>query len=66
MKVESNIDLNLYKIIPDMFCNLEVSINDIKQNFDKVKRKTLSFHYFKLRYKNLKKKIKMMMREKKK
>lgn len=66
MKVESNIDLNLYKIIPDMFCNLEVSINDIKQNFGKVKRKTLSFHYFKLRYKNLKKKIKMMMREKKK
>lgn len=56
MKVKVNISSNLFKIIPNSFDRLEVSQVDIN-NFNKIKKKHVNLHYFKLRSKNLYKKI---------
>ena len=48
---------NKYKIIPNAFDELEFSDID-KNTFKKIKIKHFNLHYFKLRSKNLRKKIK--------
>lgn len=51
-------DCDLYKIIPNSFEGLEVDFNDIEKNFSKIKRKNANLQYFRIRFKNLKTKIK--------
>lgn len=51
-------DCDLYKIIPNSFEGLEVDFNDIEKNFSKIKRKNANLQYFRMRFKNLKTKIK--------
>ena len=63
MKVKINNNNNIYKIIPNSFLDLENNINSVK-NFKKIKIKKINLHYFKIRLKNLKVKIKKKMEEK--
>ena len=58
MKINFNdLSKNRYKIIPNSFDELEVK-NINKETFNKIKRKHFNLHYFKLRSKNLRQKIK--------
>lgn len=63
MEVKINNNNNIYKIIPNSFLDLENNINSVK-NFKKIKTKKINLHYFKIRLKNLKVKIKKKMEEK--
>ena len=62
MNVNIN-NFNKYKIIPNSFENFNENINSI-QDFQKIKIKNFNLHYFKIRLKNLKNKIKKRMEEK--
>lgn len=62
MNVNIN-NFNKYKIIPNSFENFNENINTI-QDFQKIKIKNFNLHYFKIRLKNLKNKIKKRMEEK--
>lgn len=49
---------NIYKIIPNSFCDLErKEMSDLNRNFGKIKKWELNTHYFRLRFNNLKMKI---------
>lgn len=57
MKVNIKFDCNTYKIIPNAFESIE-NMYFLKKNFNKIKIKNFNLHYFKIRYKNLRTKIK--------
>lgn len=48
----------VYKIIPNRFEPLEVDVNLIKQNFKNIKKERFNNQYFRIRYRNLKAKLK--------
>lgn len=51
-----------YKIIPNEFASLEVDISNINKYFSKIKKKNSNLQYFKIRYNNLKIKLRMAQR----
>lgn len=57
MKVRISFDSERYKIIPNAFESVEYT-TVTPENFRRIKKKHLNFHYFKLRWKNLRVKIK--------
>ena len=59
MKINVN-DFNSYKIIPNSFESINTKINSV-DDFKKIKAKNFNLHYFKIRFKNLKNKIKIKM-----
>ena len=62
MKINVN-DFNSYKIIPNSFESINTKINSV-DDFKKIKAKNFNLHYFKIRFKNLKNKIKIKMERK--
>lgn len=56
-----NSDCDLYKIIPNSFEYLEVAFNDIESEFRRIKRKNTNLQYFRIRFNNLKTKIKSII-----
>ncbi|MDD3204919.1 MAG: hypothetical protein PHS74_04180 [Lachnospiraceae bacterium] len=50
-----------FKIIPNAFEPLEVSIDKIEKSFSHIKKQNFNLHYFKIRYKNFLAKIKKVM-----
>ena len=48
----------IYKIIPNSFEELEVDFNAVKDKFQDIKKRKFNNQYFRIRYKNLKTKIK--------
>ena len=57
--------LYLYKIIPNSFEPLEVNYEDVDRLFRKITKKHCNLQYFRIRYNNLKKKIKSHLRKQK-
>ena len=51
----------LYKIIPNSFEQLEFDFNDIESKFRRIKRKNANLQYFRIRFRNLKTKIKSII-----
>ena len=52
-----DLNMKIYKIIPNAFEILETDIEDLDNSLDEIKIKNLNLHYFKLRSSNLIKKI---------
>ena len=48
----------IYKIIPNSFDDLEVEFDSVKKNFQNIKKRRFNNQYFRIRYKNIKSKIK--------
>lgn len=63
MGIGINLDSTIFKIIPNVFTELEIEAEDIGKQDDKVKCKNLNLHYFKIRYKNLKIKLRKRMKK---
>lgn len=61
MKVMIPFDSKEYKIIPNRFEKIEYMPVTL-ENFEKIKIKYFNFHYFKLRWKNLRVKIKRLLK----
>lgn len=64
MKVELKDEVNatVYKIIPNVFEDLEVSVDEINADtYSGIRKYHVNFHYIKLRLKNLKTKIKVRL-----
>lgn len=57
MKVSIGLESTYFKIIPNEFAKLEISLDKIGQLDDNVKTKNINLHYFRLRFNNLKKKM---------
>ena len=60
MKVRGMMSMDRYKIIPNSFENVEVNNPEQISEFKKIKKMRFNLHYFKLRTKNLKTKIKSL------
>ncbi len=58
MKVNVSLDSLIFKIIPNEFALIEINKEDIGIKDDIVKVKNVNLHYFKIRFKNLKIKLK--------
>jgi hypothetical protein len=56
MAINTN-NFNLYKIIPNAFESLEIPPEDIFSNFKKLKLKHWNWNFFKIKYANLKTKL---------
>jgi hypothetical protein len=61
MKLKVDTNNNIYKIIPNSFDMLEVPATETEASYSKIRKKYLNIHYFKIRYKNLKIKMKNKM-----
>lgn len=61
MRVNIN-DVSVYKIIPNSFDMLEVNVNQISKEYDNIKISHFNLQYFKIRSKNLYKKVKQKCR----
>lgn len=55
-------DLNVIKIIPNAFENLEIDVNGMQSMFDQIKKKNFNLQYFRIRYRNLKIKMYFWLR----
>lgn len=55
-------DQSVIKIIPNEFTNLEIPIDNVRKDFKKIKKKNCNLQYFRIRYKNLKVKLKSKFR----
>lgn len=59
MKVNVDIsNLLVYKIIPNTFEPLEISVKEIEEEFNSVRKRHYNMHYLRIRYNNLKVKMK--------
>lgn len=58
MKININQSENTFKIIPNEFAKLEINIKEVGEKDDFVNCKRFNLQYFKIRYRNLKTKIK--------
>lgn len=63
VRIDSN--NKVYKIIPNRFEILEVDFESVKEEFENIKRERLNNQYFRIRYRNLKAKIKNIFNQKK-
>lgn len=58
MDVRIDLSSSVYKIIPNRFESLEVAIDSVKEDFKKIKKERFNNQYFRIRFRNLKAKVK--------
>lgn len=63
MKIQNNLNYEIYKIIPNTFSNLEIEILELGEKNDQVKWFSFNLHYLKLRIRNLKMKLERKLKE---